>query len=890
MHPGAKISQGRSKGQQRIQSQNNYLRQWLPRQESYLHHLLDREAPPEDRRCIVCDQDGVYKCQDCLGEPLYCTGCCRSQHHHNPFHWISQWNGQFFEQSCLAQVGLVIHLGHDGKQCPALTDRWDLFKGDEHEDQLEPEDLPFVSGPEFQPKENTMVIINKSGVHRLEIRCCDCPNALSPDIQMFQHGFFPASFNRPKTAFTFRVLDDFLLDNLECSTSAMNYYSKLRRMTSSMFPHLVPDRYRELMRVAQQWRQLKTMKWHGFGHRSDIPSTGELALFCPACPQPGINVLVAGDESLDDDDKNPPSWKYTQSFVMDGNFKAKHLHPIKPFDEVWLSDGLGFMVGKDRYKMHLAEAADMVEKSSCNNHRAVNQANAARHKLESTGIGGVACARHGCIVPHSMVDFQKGERQMNMDYALCEAARHNMEGISRAVTFYDINCQYNKYFRTREMMQDLTIIPGIGCYVQYASNFIDGIGRIDGEIMETLWAPRGMSSPHRQECLDYQMNDSNFCKMIRMKRTLCCKYKLAMNGITESGKAFDRLDEAAPAHLKTEWSARERRAQSSRLNDPEAMDEYEINIKKAPSRKEIELRLLEEGSAHNAAPSRRSVATWISTGLAIEEAQIALLIEVRRMGRRSTETQRLDIAQQQDRLQGQIDGFTQSALTHLGEGFDADDEPDDLNVDILDDLDDDPADFSKTSDTWTNSPELTVIPLPLNLRAKSQALKTRAWSQVTSVQQAVSLHASIYTKTRKQMMKLEPGQDQLQKYKPLLCEQLKISTARNESLTWFWSVEVDLGGPDQSWNEEFHWLRAKALQDRWKEEMTLVQLEMDWTCNYFSWRATQWGDRMRESLEKCLPGHACYSGRQSQMYSLLAQDAQAAFQDLQSMSIETGDE
>ncbi|KAG1866343.1 hypothetical protein C8R48DRAFT_600627 [Suillus tomentosus] len=77
----------------KIQSQNDYLRQWLPRQELYLHHLLDREAPPEDRRCIICQQDGVYKCQDCLGEPLYCTGCCRSQQRSNPFHWISQWNG-----------------------------------------------------------------------------------------------------------------------------------------------------------------------------------------------------------------------------------------------------------------------------------------------------------------------------------------------------------------------------------------------------------------------------------------------------------------------------------------------------------------------------------------------------------------------------------------------------------------------------------------------------------------------------------------------------------------------------------------------------------------------------------------------------------------------------
>ena len=68
--------------------------------------------------------------------------------------------------------------------------------------------------------------------------------------------------------------------------------------------------------------------------------------------------------------------------------------------------------------------------------------------------------------------------------------------------------------------------------------------------------------------------------------------------------------------------------------------------------------------------------------------------------------------------------------------------------------------------------------------------------------------------------------------------------------------------------------------------MTLVKLEMDWTCNFFVWKATRWGDRMQQSLEKRLPGHACYSGRQSQMYSLLAQDAQAAFQDLQNMLIE----
>ncbi|KAG1791295.1 uncharacterized protein BJ212DRAFT_1220231, partial [Suillus subaureus] len=76
------------------------------------------------------------------------------------------------------------------------------------------------------------------------------------------------------------------------------------------------------------------------------------------------------------------------------------------------------------------------------------------------------------------------------------------------------------------------------------------------------------------------MNDSNFCKMIHMKRTLCRKYKQARNGITESEKAFNRLDEAVPAASKKEWLASERIAQSSRINDPVVMDVYEINIKK----------------------------------------------------------------------------------------------------------------------------------------------------------------------------------------------------------------------------------------------------------------------------------------------------------------------
>ncbi|KAG1898525.1 uncharacterized protein F5891DRAFT_1129506 [Suillus fuscotomentosus] len=269
-----------------------------------------------------------------------------------------------------------------------------------------------------------------SGVHSLMIRFCRCLNACTTDKQLFEMGMFPASFTWPKTAFTFSVLDGFALDNLECGTSAMNYYNKLRRMMSSIFPQLVPDRYRELMRVARQWRRLKLLKWNGFGYERRRPTSGELALFCPACPQPGINAPLPANRH-----PNDPSWLYARSLVMDGNLKAEHLHPTHPEDEVWLTVDQCFMVSKDRYKAHLAIAKDVVQP-------------------------------------------------------------HRTNGLSQALTFYDINCQYNKHFRHRvneslylSLPSGMEIILGIGlwhvhghqdkCYVWYASMFITGAARID---------------------------------------------------------------------------------------------------------------------------------------------------------------------------------------------------------------------------------------------------------------------------------------------------------------------------------------------------------------------------------------------------------------------------
>ena len=85
-----------------------------------------------------------------------------------------------------------------------------------------------------------ITIIDRSGVHEICVRWCCCPGAPERDMQLMAAGLFPATFQRPKTAFTFRVLEEFHLDNLECKTTPSQFFSRLRRLTSDEFPNTVP--------------------------------------------------------------------------------------------------------------------------------------------------------------------------------------------------------------------------------------------------------------------------------------------------------------------------------------------------------------------------------------------------------------------------------------------------------------------------------------------------------------------------------------------------------------------------------------------------------------------------------------------------------------------------
>lgn len=213
---------------------------------------------------------------------MQCSECCREAHTFLPFHRVEAWKGTHFEPAWLWQNGLVIHLGHNGDKCPVdgyhtldsladddsdsdsepdsdleseLDDDWDTDSEIEDADVAgsstatpqapKPTSVPTPAVyPETADPRNAnlkypvLVIVDVTGVHEIPVHYCSCagPLPVSNDHQLLDSGLFPATFKRVRTAFTFRVLDDFRLDNLESKTSAYHYYNKLRRLTCPAFP------------------------------------------------------------------------------------------------------------------------------------------------------------------------------------------------------------------------------------------------------------------------------------------------------------------------------------------------------------------------------------------------------------------------------------------------------------------------------------------------------------------------------------------------------------------------------------------------------------------------------------------------------------------------------
>ena len=167
---------------------------------------------------------------------------------------------------------------------------------------------------------NKILVVDLSGHHTVCVRFCRCSKGglLENYRQLLRVNWYPASVLRPKTVFTFDLLDTYHKISLQGKLNLYDFYNVIMQKTdncgslkpkvgcllsvacSTTHPHQ-KYRYHEMSRCVRQWRHLKDIKRGGAGHALspvDELDDGSLAIECPACPHPGRNLPIGWDTEV----------------------------------------------------------------------------------------------------------------------------------------------------------------------------------------------------------------------------------------------------------------------------------------------------------------------------------------------------------------------------------------------------------------------------------------------------------------------------------------------------------------------------------------------------------------------------------------------------------------
>jgi hypothetical protein len=192
--------------------------------------------------------------------------------------------------------------------------------------------------------------------------------------------------------------------------------------------------------------------------------------------------------------------------------------------------------------------------------------------------------------------------------------------------------------------------------------------------------------------------------------------------------------------------------------------------------------------------------------------------------------------------------------------------------------------------------------------ANSQRTTHRAWDNVHKMDAEARKCRSTYRYARGALQRLNIDRQYLETLHDITDEDLKVAGdltderrfgQRSDALPWFWRFGDTHHSSGPRMQECTHppfpsdcrtnphivyrvsWLRAKARYSRWSEELRLVELEMQWTVNWFRRKEQQWGNRLINLAdEERPPGLDCYSHKQMALWDALADQAQQKFSTL----------
>jgi hypothetical protein len=308
--------------------------------------------------------------------------------------------------------------------------------------------------------------------------------------------------------------------------------------------------------------------------------------------------------------------------TADGNRKADHVLQKTGNRDAWISEGSGMIPKREDYHAFLKTAIerltvsaifvfDMIslmfclkftKKAPCQNRfQAIMNALLSSKACDVTGIVAIACARHGCYVPNTIVDLSLGEGQKNVDYGILKVIER-MDPDQGLMILYDIACQYIVHFHDRigkHLPEGLDVEAAIGlfhvhghkdqCFFRFASSFIPGAGIVAGEILESLWSSLNSISPsartatlaHRAEILDDHATDSNHKKMLGIVKAISKNYFKSFDMSASANEYYDKLTNQAGPISVAKWEHDINEAEKSRNVNLPAMDLYAAKLKQA---------------------------------------------------------------------------------------------------------------------------------------------------------------------------------------------------------------------------------------------------------------------------------------------------------------------
>jgi hypothetical protein len=276
---------------------------------------------------------------------------------------------------------------------------------------------------------------------------------------------------------------------------------------------------------------------------------------------------------------------------------------------------------------------NIIKKAPCQNRfQAIMNALLSSKACDVTGVVAIACARHGCYAPNSIVDLFLGEGQKNVDYSILKAIElTHVDPQQGLLLIYDIACQYMVHFLDRigtQLPEGLNVDAAIGlfhvhghkddCFFRFATSFIPGAGIVAGEILESLWSSLNSISPsartatlaHRAEIIDDHATDSNHKKMLGIVKTLCRNHQNSIDMLESACEYYDKLTiQAGPISVE-KWDYDIKEAEKCRHDNLPAMDIYRAK--------------LDQGEIQEPAPldqATTALQRWMSFALIFEDKQ-----------------------------------------------------------------------------------------------------------------------------------------------------------------------------------------------------------------------------------------------------------------------------